>query len=224
MALLPAPVGILGGTFDPIHYGHLRFAEDARAALELTEVRLIPSGTPPHREPPLASALDRLAMARAAAADFPGIAVDDREVKRDGPSYTVVTLQSLRRELHATPLCLLLGADALSGLPGWFRWRELFALAHLVAVGRPGAAPLKLPDALAQEWSTRRAYSVEELRKTGTGRTFDLTIRPHRVSGTDLRARLVRGERPSDLLPPSVLAYIDSHRLYRTLSHSTDAP
>jgi nicotinate-nucleotide adenylyltransferase len=219
-----AAIGILGGTFDPVHNGHVCFAEDARDGLGLGEVRLIPVGDPPHREPPYAPAADRLAMVRLAIADRPGLRADDVEVCRAGPSYTVLTLETLRAELGAIPLCLLLGADALAGLGGWHRWHELFALAHLVVAARPGSiAPDELPAAVRDEWVPRLAHDVQDLHTRSAGRTFHLRIRPHLISASDLRQRLADGERPGDLLPPPVLAYIDSHHLYRNRAHLADA-
>jgi len=218
------PIGLLGGTFDPIHYGHLRFAEDARAAIGLREVLLVPAGDPPHRARPRTLAADRLAMVRLAASDFAGLRADDRELRRAGPSYTVLTLEELRAESGDTPICLLLGMDALAELQTWHRWQDLFGLAHLVAAARPGrAAGGTLPPALAQAWHARLATAAVELAVAPSGRTFYLPIRPHVISATDLRARLARGERPADLLPPSVLAYIESHQLYRNDPALTDA-
>jgi nicotinate-nucleotide adenylyltransferase len=219
-----AAFGILGGTFDPIHYGHLRFAEDARDRLRLTEVRLVPTGVPPHRIPPQASGADRLAMVQLALANSPGLRADDIELRHAGTSYTVRTLQALRSELGATPLCLLLGADALAGLASWHRWRELFDLAHLVVAARPGSVALEaLPPEIMGEWSARMTHDLGELHDHPAGRTFYLPIRPHLISASDLRRRLATGERPRDLLPPSVLAYIDSHHIYRNRAYPTDA-
>lgn len=137
-----APLGVLGGTFDPIHTGHLRLAEEAREALGLGGVRLIPAGQPPHRGEPGSTAEDRLAMARLAAAGNPGFMVDDGEVRAQQKSYTVLTLERLRAEIGPRrPLVLILGADAFAGLPTWHRWTDLFALAHLAVANRPGYAP-----------------------------------------------------------------------------------
>ena len=118
------PIALLGGTFDPVHYGHLRFADAVRRELGLHDVRLVPSALPPHREPAHARAADRLAMLDLAVREFPGLVVDAREIVRGGRSYTVDTLEALRREHPATPLVLLVGADAFRGLPAWHRWRD----------------------------------------------------------------------------------------------------
>ncbi|HEY5861734.1 MAG TPA: nicotinate-nicotinamide nucleotide adenylyltransferase, partial [Casimicrobiaceae bacterium] len=123
------PLARLGGTFDPVHNGHVGFAEDVRRALALSEVRLVPAGDPPHRGGPSASGRDRVAMLRLAVASHPGLVVDPREVARAGKSYTVLTLEELRQEAPSRPLLLLVGADAFLGLPTWHRWREIFPLA-----------------------------------------------------------------------------------------------
>ena len=119
------PIGLFGGTFDPIHYGHLRTAFELWQALGLAEVRFMPTGSPPHRDQTHATAEHRLAMVRAAVAGQPAFVVDDREVRRSGVSYSVDTLTELRAEYPDRSLCLLLGMDAFLGLPNWHRWREL---------------------------------------------------------------------------------------------------
>src|SRR5579884_1723014 len=132
------PIGLFGGTFDPIHYGHLRTAFELWQELRLAEVRFMPTGSPPHREQPLASAELRLRMVQAAVADQQAFVVDDREVRRTGISYSVDTLTELRGEYPDRSLCLLLGMDAFLGLPNWHRWRDLLDLAHVCVATRPG--------------------------------------------------------------------------------------
>jgi nicotinate-nucleotide adenylyltransferase len=212
-----SPIAILGGTFDPVHYGHLRFADDVRRALGLSEVRLVPAGDPPHRAGPEASAHDRVAMLDLAVAEFPGLVVDDREVRQHGKSYTVRTLEGLRREHPTRLLWLLVGADAFRGLPGWHRWRDLFTLAHLVVVPRPGVdLTTALPPPLAAEWEHRLTAHAEDLRSGSAGHIFVQPIAPQPIAATALRDRLREGGECSGLLPAAVLAYIDRHRLYRT--------
>ncbi|HEV7800113.1 MAG TPA: nicotinate (nicotinamide) nucleotide adenylyltransferase, partial [Burkholderiales bacterium] len=127
------PIGIFGGTFDPIHYGHLRLAEELAEAAKLGEVRFVPSGTPPHRARPGADAHHRVEMARLATAGNPRFVVDDRETQRAGPGYTYDTLTELRQQVgKQRPLALLLGADAFLDLATWHRWHQLFDLAHIV--------------------------------------------------------------------------------------------
>ena len=131
-------IGILGGTFDPIHYGHLTPAREAMQALGLEHIRLMPNHIPPHRPQPVASSEQRLAMVTLAASEFGGFQVDDRELRRQSPSFTFDTLRQLRHELPDTPICFLIGMDSLLSLPTWHRWQELTDYAHLVVSVRPG--------------------------------------------------------------------------------------
>ena len=213
------PVALLGGTFDPVHYGHLRFADDVRRALGLKEVRLIPARDPPHRAGPAATPADRLAMLQLGALEFPGLVVDERELRRDGKSYTVLTLEEFRREDPLRPLWLLLGADAFRGLPAWHRWREIFAIAHVVVVARPGVAlAVDLPEVLSAEWHNRRTLDPAVLFSTPAGAIFEARIAPQPIAATEIRAQLERGDNGrravAGLLPPAVLAYIERHDLY----------
>jgi nicotinate-nucleotide adenylyltransferase len=222
----PAPIAILGGTFDPVHYGHLRLADDVRRALDLAQVRLVPAGDPPHREGPAASAKDRRTMLELAVAQFPGLVVDDRELRRPGKSYTVTTLEELRRAYPAHPLLLLLGADAFRGLPTWHRWEALFELAHLVVVERPGVdLAASLPPALQAHWRSRLTADPAVLHMRPAGAILAQTIAPQAVSATAIRQALARGgaaaQELTGLLPPAVLAYIERKQLYRPPS---DAP
>jgi nicotinate-nucleotide adenylyltransferase len=220
-------IGILGGTFDPIHYGHLRFANAVRSALGLAHVQVIPAGVPPHREPPVASAQDRLAMTQLGCAEFPGLHSDDREIRRVGPSYTVVTLQELHNEDRNRPLALLLGTDALQGLAGWHRWQQLFTLAHLVVVERPNMsfdiATLPLP--LREQWERRLTTDPSRLSRQLAGSIVRIPVAPQPISATAIRAALARGAAGraeiEGLLPATVLAYIERNQLYRP---RTDAP
>jgi nicotinate-nucleotide adenylyltransferase len=219
------PIALLGGTFDPVHYGHLRFADEVRRALGLDEIRLVPAGDPPHRDGPEASAADRVAMLRLAVEEFPGLVVDTSETERQGKSYTVLTLESLRRAHPHAPLLLLLGADAFRGLPAWHRWQDIFALAHIVVVERPGAGIEPLPSALAAQWATRHVDNPERLLQQPAGKILRVPIAPHPIAATMIRAQLGRGDASAialrGLLPPAVLAYIGQHQLY---SPRPDAP
>ena len=214
------PVAILGGTFDPVHYGHLHLAHDVRKALGIREVRLVPAADPPHRDAPRTSARDRVAMLELAMRDFPGLVVDTREIDRGGKSYTVETLEGLRAERPRAPLWLVVGADQFRSLPTWHRWRELFDLAHVVVVPRPGIAiDSGLPDAVAEELAARRVRDPAVLRSTIGGSIYVQPVSPHPISSTAIRSALVAGDRNpvefSGLLPPAVLAYIESNGLYR---------
>ena len=224
--MTPSPIALLGGTFDPVHYGHLRLADDVRRALGLSEVRLLPARDPPHRAEPAASAADRLAMLRLAVAEFPGLVVDERELHRPGKSYTVLTLTDLRREFPDAPLLLLLGADAFRGLPSWHRWQELFELAHLVVVARPGLSlEASLPAPLLPIWRERLTDDRRALLAKPAGSILVEAVSPQAISATTIRQALAQGgsadERLRGLLPPAVLAYIDLHHLYLSGSDAT---
>jgi nicotinate-nucleotide adenylyltransferase len=220
-------VGILGGTFDPIHYGHLRFAAEVRAALDLALVRLIPAGDPPHRTPPVASPQQRLAMTELGCAEFAGLVADGREVRRSGPSYTVVTLQELHGEDPTRPLALLMGDDALEGLASWYHWEQLFTLAHLVVVGRPGVQLRMdaLPPALRLQLDRRLTTDPSRLSRLLAGAILRVPVEPQPISATAIRAALAQGREgiagAAGLLPASVLAYIDHNQLYRSPPDAT---
>jgi nicotinate-nucleotide adenylyltransferase len=206
----PKPVGVLGGTFDPIHYGHLRPAQEAMAKLGLAELRLMPAFAPPHRAAPVASPAQRLHMVELAIAGLPGLRADDRELRRGGPSYTVLTLQELRAELGTTPLCLLIGTDQLRGFETWFHWQEIPRLAHLVVLERPGSAGGDWP-AWVQE---RRTDDLAALQRAPAGALAFLAVTPQDISSTGIRARLARGESVAGLVPEAVREYIDIHAIY----------
>jgi nicotinate-nucleotide adenylyltransferase len=215
------PLGILGGTFDPIHYGHLELAREVRDALAFGELRLIPAGEPPHRPAPVASAFHRLAMARLGVAGYPGLAVDDRETRRSGPSYTVLTLEELRAESRERGIALMVGTDALAGLPTWHRWREILDLAHIVVVARPGFESANaVTPALSAEWRQRLTADPAELARRPAGAILVQPITAHPISASAIRALIAQGREgavaAAGLLPSAVLAYIESNQLYRS--------
>lgn len=216
------PLGLLGGTFDPIHFGHLRLAEEAREALGLGELRLMPAGRPPHRGEPGSTPEDRLAMARLGAAGNPALRVDDAEVRAQQKSYTVLTLERLRAEVGPQrPLVLILGADAFEGLPSWHRWTELFALAHIAVANRPGYAPhgRRWPATLSPELDAacrdRHTADAAALRNTPAGRVIPFDMTPLAISASLIRDLVRNGHSVRYLLPDSVLDYIAAHHLYR---------
>ena len=214
-----APLGIMGGTFDPIHFGHLRLAEEARQALGLARVRLIPAGQPPHRDRPGTSARDRLAMTQLAVGQSAIFEVDNAEVLADRPSYTVLTLERLRKELgQDLPIVLLLGVDAFLGLASWHRWKELFDLAHIAIATRPGyvlATKLMQPP-LAREFATRFASSPLQFKEAPAGKIMRFDLTPLAISATGIRKQLETGQSPRFLLPDPVLNYIQTHHLYES--------
>lgn len=214
-----APIGVLGGTFDPIHYGHLRLAEELAGALKLDEVRFIPSGTPPHRSAPQVGAEHRLEMVRLAAAGNARFKVDERESRRAGPGYTFDTLTELRAEAgSARPLALLVGADAFLEFATWHRWHELFGLAHVVVAHRPGF-PVerwseRMPQPLAREYSARLMQQPLSIHLAPAGGIAVVAFTALDISATAIRDMLRAGTSPRYLLPGAVLDYIQSHRLY----------
>jgi nicotinate-nucleotide adenylyltransferase len=193
------PLALFGGTFDPVHLGHLSVAWEAAELLD-AEVRLMPAHVPPHRPAPLATPEQRVAMLHAALQKQSRLTVDTRELRRSGPSYTYDTLSELRAEQGARPLVLLLGADAFAGLPGWHRWRELFELAHLGVLSRPGVDAV-LPSVLREEIAERRIDEVERLRALPAGKVIELAVTPLEISATRIRELLATGRDPRYLLP-----------------------
>jgi nicotinate-nucleotide adenylyltransferase len=197
------PIGLFGGTFDPIHYGHLRTAFELWQSLKLAQVRFLPTGSPPHREAPLASSELRLEMVRAAVAGQPGFTVDDREMRRSGVSYSVDTLLDLRREYPQRSLCLLLGMDAFLGMPTWHRWREIFELAHVVVAHRPGwKAPITGP--LGEVMVDRGTGSAYALHSATAGLILVQAVTQLEIASTDLRALLMSGRDLRYLVPEPV--------------------
>lgn len=209
-----APLGLFGGTFDPVHHGHLRLAEEAREALGLAGVCFIPAGNPPHRGTPRTDAAHRLEMVRRAIAGNPAFSCDAAEVRSADPSYTVLTLERLRAAHGTRPLVLLLGADAFLGLASWHRWQEIAQLAHIAVAGRPGHAPDALPDALQTVLGNRISSDPARLRASPSGEVVRFDMTPLAISATEIRAMLRDGRSPRYLLPDSVVDYIAAHALY----------
>jgi len=206
-------IGLFGGTFDPVHIGHLTLARWARAELALDRLRLIPTGESWQKRPAWAPAADRLEMARLAFAHEPWVTIDEREVHRDGPSYTIDTLIELRRELGPEPaLVLLLGSDQLHNLATWHRYRELLDHAHLAITQRERVTL----DGFAPEVEALIAeHGTGALPDAPAGALVFFRMPSVAVSATVLRRQLAAGERPAELVPPTVLEYIDRRRLYR---------
>ena len=212
-------IGILGGTFDPVHFGHLRPALDIQQVLCLDEVRLIPCHIPPHRPPPAAEALQRVAMLEAAIHNYPEFSVDRRELERDGPSWTFDTLTSLRAELGAKSLCLLIGMDAFHGLPTWHRWRELIDLCHMIVMTRPGSE-FHAEGELLDFVNLHRVMDTVELEHHTAGRVLFQEVTQLEISGTRIRALLAQGESAAFLVPEAVLEIIRHEGLYQAGSNA----
>lgn len=217
------PIGLFGGTFDPVHLAHLRLAEEARQNLDLAQVIWIPSGQPPHREKPGADRRQRLEMVRLAIAGNDCFTVDGAEVESEEPSYTVLTLQRERRRFGDRSLILLLGADAFCQLDGWHRWRELFELAHLGVAYRPGSefSADDLPVDLKTQWQNRflgmgDAETVQQqLARTEAGSIVVFPMTPLDISASQIRALCRHGQSARYLVPDQLFQYIEDRRLYR---------
>jgi len=207
-------VGILGGTFDPVHIGHLRGALEVAEFMDLDELRLLPNARPPHRDTPQVTANDRLAMVRQAVEGAERLSVDARELSRDKPSYTIDTLESIRAELAPNDaLFLLLGWDAFCGLPGWHRWEELLQHCHILVLQRPDA-DVEPPDALRNLLAARSQNDPTALPGPAGHISF-VWQTPLAVSATQIRQLLASGKSVRFLVPDAVLAYIEAHDLYR---------
>ncbi|WP_347332030.1 nicotinate-nucleotide adenylyltransferase [Marinimicrobium locisalis] len=211
---MTARIGLLGGTFDPIHLGHLRLALEVRESLGLDHVRLLPCHQPPHRAAPNVGSAERTEMLRLALADCPELQLDARELERDGPSYTLETLKSLREELgEDARLVWILGCDAFVGLEKWHRWRELLDWANFLVVSRPGwDIPTQGPLAA---WLSEHGVEPRSLLDRPAGGIAVQTLRLLPISATEIRALIQSGSSPQFLLPDSVWHAIRERGFYR---------
>jgi nicotinate-nucleotide adenylyltransferase len=211
------PLGLMGGTFDPVHYGHLRLAEEAAEYLALDRVRWVPSGSPGHRARPRTPAPHRLEMVRRAVQSNPRFLLDPSEAHATSPQFTIDTLHRLREELgELVSLTLIIGADQFYKLDSWRAWGDLFTLAHCAVGERPGYALAReqLPAAVGAELARREAPPAA-ITTEPAGRIVLFPMTALAISASDLRQRFARGASVRYLLPPEVLAYIESHALYR---------
>lgn len=206
-------IGIFGGTFDPVHLAHLRCALELQQTLGLTELRFVPSRQPPHRAAPLADPAQRLAMLRLGIAGQPGFVIDERELRRPGPSYTVDTLESLRGELPDRPLCLITGLDAFVQLHTWHRWERLIELAHIAVMTRPGLRSTPVGE-VADLLERCRTDDPRALHAAPAGRIILCPVTRLKISATRIRALVAQGQSPRYLVPDSVLAYMREAGLY----------
>jgi len=205
-------VGILGGTFDPIHNGHLRSALEILEEFDLDHVRLVLSARPPHRDQPFASEEQRLEMLYLAVKNHSKIVVDDRELKREGPSYSVDTLKSLRDELSDTTLYLILGSDAFNHLSTWYQWQQLLKLSHIVVMQRPGE-----PIALREDMKTWHQEHIGSSKHNAlsSGKIWPVKLTQLNISATAIRTDIIEGVRPTFLTPEPVIRVIKELSLYQ---------
>lgn len=204
---------LYGGTFDPVHYGHLRTAIEVQQTAGFDRIHFLPCRLPPHRDHPLASAEQRLAMLELAIAGESALAIDDRELRRDGPSYMVDTLRSIRSESADEAVVLVLGMDAFAGLESWREWREILQLAHLLVMQRPGSS-WPQTGVLADELTTGISDHYPALFKQPAGLICSVQVTQLAISSTQIRALLAAGNSPRYLLPDAVLDYIQQHDWY----------
>lgn len=214
MTLLKKPIGLFGGTFDPIHRGHLQIAENLLQELHLHAVHFIPNKQPIHRPQPEASPQHRLAMVRIATAKYSHFIVNDVEINRPGPSYTIDTLRKIRQQIPQQPLCLILGTDAFCQINTWHDWQEIPELCHLVIINRPGA-PLNPEHWMKDLFSKRETKNLDDLGKMPSGKIFQYEIFPMNISATEIRNKIKLKQDLTKELPSSVIRYIQQHHLYK---------
>lgn len=212
-------IGLLGGTFNPIHFGHLRMAQELADALNLAEIRFIPAANPPHKAAPTVSAQQRAEMVQLAIADNSLLKLDTRELNRQGASYTIDTLISVREELgESVSICLMMGSDAFTKLDSWHRWNELLNYCHIILVQRPSSqSQAKLSEQLTALLSEHYTENVDDLAEKTTGYMHMQQITAQDISATHIREKLASGKSAKYLVPNAVLAYIQQHQLYKAL-------
>ena len=203
-------IGLFGGTFDPIHFGHLRPALDVMETLSLEELRFIPAHVPPHRDAPLITAKQRSQIVAVAIAEQPGFVLDTCELERNGLSYTVDTLHDFRQRYGKdTPLVLLLGTDAFAGLPDWHRWEEIIQLAHIALMTRPGGDSSR-----TGFLSQHEVDHPEALHQAPAGSILRVPVTQMDISATDIRERLRQGRSVHYLMPQVLIETLSSLNLY----------
>ena len=207
------PLAIMGGAFDPVHYGHLRTAVELYESLELGELRFVPSANPPHRSPHQASGEQRLQMLEAAISELPWCSIDDREFKRQGPSWSVVTLEEIRSEIGEQSLCMILGMDAFLGLPDWHRWNELLEFAHIVVAYRPGSEP-PTEGPLGELLTAHGTTTSSDLQHSPAGYILIQEVTQLEISSSTIRDLLYKEQEVRYLLPESVLNIIEATGCY----------
>lgn len=208
-------IGLLGGTFDPIHLGHIHLALSVRDALQLDEVRLLPAGNPPLREAPLATPQQRLEMVRLAVEHHPRLRVDESDMQPDGVSYAILSLMTLRAQLPDAALCYMLGIDQFMQFERWQQWQDIPNYAHLVITSRMTRQGFRPSPALEALLRQRRVTEPQALTRQTAGCIFFQDITPLPISATEIRRQFQQGLQPYMYLPEAVWDYINTMQLYR---------
>lgn len=207
-------IGILGGTFNPIHYGHLRIAQETAEAFTLTQVKFIPAAKPPLKTEPNVSAKQRAEMVQLAINSNPLFSLDTRELERDGSSYTIDTLTSLRAEHLQDALCLIIGTDAFAHFDQWHRWQQILDYCHLIVVSRPSLADLDLCEPLRKLLQQHQTHDTTQLSRQTHGLIAMHTVTALDISSSQIRQLLHAQNNPIYLCPEAVIGYIQAHQLY----------
>lgn len=201
-------IGVFGGTFDPVHYGHIKPAISVKQALNLSQLRFVPNRIPPNRKQPWLSVEQRLALLQTALKDYPDVIIDVRELKREGPSYMIDTLRSLRDEFPDETLCLIIGVDAFLDITAWHQWRLLFDLCHLVVTQRPGFDYAEIAEKMSDEnyryLAARMTQDVSALTSLSTGKILLKSVPQLDISSTQIRANVFNDEVISQWMPEAV--------------------
>ena len=212
-------IGVFGGTFNPVHWGHIRTALELKNALAMDQMLMVPCGIPPHRDEPDTSPEIRLAMLNAAIADYDQLQADDRELRREGPSYTIDTLQSLREEKGEIPIGLCVGVDAFIALDTWHQWQHLIDLAHIIVAHRPGWPVESLEHRVSAELKTmiheHQVIDGGRLHEQPAGYVLMQKVTDIDISSSHIRDCIAHGKSITDMVPAAVLKIIESNRLYQ---------
>lgn len=213
-------IGIFGGTFDPVHFGHIKPVLNVKQALNLSQIRFIPNSVPPHREEPWLSAEQRLSLLQSALEEYDDMVVDPRELDRGGPSYMIDTLRSLKSDYQDESICLVIGMDAFFGIAQWRQWKQLFELCHLVVTTRPGFDQALILEQVGAEnypfLAEKMTQDIETLKQGNAGNILLQSVPLLDISSTEIRNRLLKGEDVSQLMPDEahqkLRGFIDDNR------------
>lgn len=202
---------LFGGTFDPVHYGHLKPLNELQQYLAADAVYVLPASIPPHRPAPQASSEQRQNMLQLALREYPGFILDSRELERSGPSWTVLTLQSFRQQYPDASLCLVMGSDAFNGLSSWYHWQQIPQLANIIVIERAGMKTAKRPD-----WATEHLVrDVDSLRESKSSSILYVSLKGYDISATEIRQRMAQKLDVTGMLPDNVIDYIRQNGIYQ---------